>query len=163
MALPLKQNEVDKMWKLFCEGNSIHAIARICHVSHTTVLKYKRRGLWDDRKENIIIRAYKKADDEQISQLAKNIKAVQDISDKLYEQIKKSKKNNISKTPVADFERMVRLSEFLQGRPDSRPQIDFSQLSEEQLTIEVKAMIMDLMQIPECKQELQKLLNSGIE
>ena len=162
-GVKLSEKKVAQIWALYSQGISEQAISKKLSVSRNTIAKYRKREKWDERKKSIVTKANKMADKQQASWLAKTMAKTENIIDKLYVQIEKSPKNKISKTPVSDFDRMARLRELLAGHPDSRPQIDYSKLSEEQLTIEVRAMIIDLMEIPECKAELQKLLTSGKE
>lgn len=163
IGVKLSEEIREKMWVLFSQGMSERTIGQKLAISRTTVTKYRKREKWDERREKIIKKAEAKADNQQVSLLAENMKIVRFAKGRIIEQLKQAALKDITKTPIPDLDKIIRLEEFLQGRPDSRPQIDYSKLSEEQLTIEVRAMIIDLMEIPECKAELQKLLNSGRE
>lgn len=147
------------MWHLFREGCSVASISRKCRVSHTTVRKYRRKERWDNRRDDIIRKAQEKADKKQVSLLAENMKHVQVAKSKLMDQINAVVKNaELSKTPISDLDKLIRLEEFLHGRPDSRQQIDYCEYTEEQLTIEFEETLQELLNIPECRAEARKLL-----
>lgn len=156
----MTEAKVAKMWGLFSQGISERTIAQKLHISVPTVVKYRRRDKWDSRRQQILHKAQAKADEQQVTLLAANMQIVKVAKQKLFDQIKAKAKGE-SRTPYSDLDRIIRLEEFLQGRPDSRPQLDYSSFSEEQLTIEFRATIEEIMAIPECRQELQRLLNSG--
>jgi len=122
-------------------------------------LKYKRKEGWVARRAAIITKAEAKADEQQVTLLTQNMHIVKVAKQKLFDQIEARGKNK-SKTPYSDIDRIIRLEEFLQGRPDSRPQIDYADYTEEQLSVELQLTIEELIKIPECRRELQKLLNS---
>lgn len=129
-----------------------------------TVRKYRDREGWDQRRAEIVRKANEKADKKQVSLLAENMKIVRFAKSKIVDQIKAIEQGKeVSKTPVGDLDKLIRLEEFLQGRPDSRPQHDFTSYTEEELTVELQTTIQELMKIPECRQELQRLLSSPAE
>jgi hypothetical protein len=152
------------MWKMFMAGHSELTISKACAVSRNTILKYKRRENWVEQRDKITERARTKAENAQVSLLAENMKIVRFAKGKLLEQLKKiADGEEISKMPVRDLDKLIRLEEFLHGRPDSRPQMDYSKMTEEELTIELQATITELSQLPECQQHLSKLLNSATD
>ncbi len=160
-GVKIGRNMVDQMWKMFQAGVSIQAISRACTVNRGTVIRYRRIEKWVARRDAITERANAKADHEQVTLLAENMKIVRFAKGKLLEQLKKiADGEEISKMPVTDLDKLIRLEEFLHGRPDSRPQLDYSKMTEEQLVIEMQTVVTELSQIPECQQELQKLLGS---
>ena len=161
-GIKLTKKKVDQMWKMFAAGFSAPAISRACSVSKGAVLTYRRKHKWVERRDKITERADKKADDAQVSLLAENMKIVRFAKGKLLDQLKAIADGaEISKMPVTDLDKLIRLEEFLHGRPDSRPQLDYSKMTEEELVIEMQTVVTELSQIPECQQELQKLLNSA--
>lgn len=152
---------VDQMWKMFQAGVSVQAISRACTVNRGTVIRYRRVEKWVARRDAITERANAKADHEQVSLLAENMKNVKLAKDKLIAQITKIEDGKeVTRTPISDLDKLIRLEEFLHGRPDSRPQLDYSKMTEEELVIEMQTVVTELSQIPECQQELQKLLAS---
>jgi predicted DNA-binding protein YlxM (UPF0122 family) len=163
-GVKLTKKKVAEMRKLFMAGFSAPTIARACSVSKGVVLKYRKTEKWVQKRDEITERAIKKADDAQVSLLAENMKIVRFAKGKLLEQLKKiADGEEISKMPVTDLDKLIRLEEFLHGRPDSRPQMDYSKMTEEELTIELQATITELSQLPECQQHLSKLLNSATD
>ena len=160
-GVKLSKKKVAQMWAMFQSGVSCQAIGRAVSVSRPTVMRYKRIEKWVARRDKITERANTKADTEQVSLLAENMKIVRFAKGKLLEQLKMiADGQEISKMPVTDLDKLIRLEEFLHGRPDSRPQLDYSKMTEEQLVIEMQTVVTELSQIPECQQELQKLLGS---
>lgn len=159
----LSEELVAKMWQLFSEGSSVQAISRKLSVSRTTVHKYKLRLGWEKRRQSILDEANRKSDKKQISLLAENMKIVRFAKGRIIEKLREVALKDVTKTPIPDLDKIIRLEEFLQGRPDSRPQIDYSSYTEEQLTVEFESMIQELIKIPECREKLQKLLESPTE
>lgn len=160
-GVKLGRDKVEQMWKMFQAGFSAPAISRACSVSKGVVLVYRRTEKWVDRRDKITERANAKADHEQVSLLAENMKIVRFAKGKLLDQLKAIADGaEISKMPITDLDKLIRLEEFLHGRPDSRPQLDYSKMTEEQLVVEMQTVVLELSQIPECQQELRKLLDS---
>ena len=163
-GVKLGSDIVNDMWKMFQVGVSCQAISRAVSVSRPTVMRYKRIEKWVQRRDEITRRANAKADKQQVSRLAKHMENVKIATEKILAQITKIKDGDeVSKSPIADLNIMIRLDELLHGRPDSRPQLDYSKMSEEELVIEMQTVVTELSQIPECQQELQKLLNSATD
>jgi hypothetical protein len=161
IGIRLSDELLGKLWKRFSEGNSVQAICREFQVSRTTIAKYRDKLKWVERRAKIRAKAEAKADKQQISLLAENMKIVRFAKGKIVDQVKAVEaQGEVSKTPIGDLDKLIRLEEFLHGRPDSRPQLDYSKLTEEELTIEFRETIVELMKIPECRVELQKLLDS---
>ena len=159
-GVKIGRDVVDEMWRMFQAGVSCLSISRAVSVSKPTVLRYKKIEKWVARRAKITERANVKADAAQVSLLAENMKIVRFAKAKLLEQLKKiADGEEISKMPVTDLDKLIRLEEFLHGRPDSRPQLDYSKMTEEELTVEMHTLVTELSQIPECQQELQKLLS----
>ncbi len=160
-GVKLGRDKVDQMWKMFQAGISCLSIGNALSISRPTVLKYKRAEKWIERRDAITQRANTKADNAQVSLLAENMRNVKLAKDKLIAQITKVKDGKqLTRTPISDLDKLIRLEEFLHGRPDSRPQLDYSKMTEEELTIELQTTITELSLIPECQQELKKLLAS---
>ena len=158
-GIKLTKKKVNDMWKMFQAGFSAPAISRACSVSKGAVLTYRRKEKWVERRDKITERANMKADAEQVTLLAENMKIVRFAKGKLLEQLKEiADGEEISKMPVTDLDKLIRLEEFLHGRPDTRVKIDYSQMTEEQLTVELEATITELAGIPEGTDEWRKLL-----
>lgn len=158
-GVKITKKKVAQMWSMFQAGISCLRIGKALGVSSPTVLKYKHTEKWIERRDTITKRANKKADAEQVTLLAENMKIVRFAKGKLLEQLKKiADGEEISKMPVTDLDKLIRLEEFLHGRPDTRVKIDYSQMTEEQLTVELEATITELAGIPEGTDEWRKLL-----
>lgn len=163
-GVKLTKKKVADMWAMFQAGVSCLSIGRALSVSRPTVLRYKRIEKWVERRDKITERANAKADHEQVTLLAENMKIVRFAKGKLLDQLKAiAEGGEISKSPVMDLDKLIRLEEFLHGRPDSRPQLDYSKMTKEELVIEMQTVVLEISQIPECQQELQKLLNSATD
>ena len=159
-GIKLSKKQVGVMWKLFQEGWSEQAIAKKCTISRTTVRAYKRREKWEERRAKIVRQAEQRADKKQVTILAENMEVVKLAKQKIGEQLRKIADGGaVSQNPIADLDKIIRLEEFLHGRPDSRPQIDYSDMTEEQLVVELKETLLELSGMPECREQLQELLS----
>ena len=155
-GIKLTKNKVNDMWKMFQAGFSAPAIARGCSVSKGAVLTYRRKHKWVERRDKITERANIKADAEQVTLLAETMKIVRFAKGNLLEQLKKiADGEEISKMPVTDLDKLIRLEEFLHGRPDSRPQVDYSNMTEEELVVEIQTVMEEIAGMPECKQYIE--------
>ncbi len=153
-GIKLTKKKVGDMWKMFQAGFSAPAIARACSVSKGAVLTYRKTQKWVERRDAITERANAKADSEQVTLLAENMKIVRFAKGKLLEQLKKiADGEEISRMPVTDLDKLIRLEEFLHGRPDSRPQVDYSKMTEEELVIEIQTAMEEIAEMPQWKQQ----------
>lgn len=70
----LTPEEQEALWTVYQQNPRVLYVSKVCHVSQTTVRKYRDRGRWDERLVKIIKAAQKKADDEATDQLTNNMK-----------------------------------------------------------------------------------------
>lgn len=80
MAAELTQTKRIELFKAYCERRSVQHVARVCGVSPTTALRYKRLDDWDGRLVGISQKADEKIDDsiaEMMARQAKQARAVQ--------------------------------------------------------------------------------------
>lgn len=70
----LTPEEQEALWTVYQQNPRVRYVAKVCHVSQTTVRKYRDRGRWNERLAKIIKAAQKKADDETADQLTNNMK-----------------------------------------------------------------------------------------
>lgn len=121
MSKKLSQNKLDQMFKAYIEKQSVQFVSRKCSVSPTTVTRYKRLQDWDGRLGAIQRKAQEKQDDNLATLIANNMKYLKFTKSKLMTVIKDC--DVISKNPVSDFDRLVRLELYLMGEVESRTAI----------------------------------------
>ena len=76
----LPQTKRVEMFEAYCDRRSVQHVARVCSVSPTTALRYKRLDGWDQRLKGITRKAEEKIDDsiaEMRVRQAKQARAVQ--------------------------------------------------------------------------------------
>ena len=118
MAKKLSQKTLDKMFKAYCERQSVHYVSKKYTVSRNTVDKYKRLQNWDGRLAKIQQKAQEKQDDNLAKVLADNLRFVKYAKGKVIELMQAG--GQVSRTPVSDLDKMIRLELSLMGQVDSR-------------------------------------------
>jgi len=118
MAKRLQQKKIDQMFKVWVERQSVQYVSRKCSVSPTTVRRYKRLEDWDGRLAGIQQKAQAKQDDNLAKTLADNLKFVKYAKGKVIELMQAG--GAVSKNPVSDLDKMIRLELLLRGEADSR-------------------------------------------
>ena len=73
MALPTNNEKQTEMFNVWLENQSIQRVARVCKVSHTTVLKYKCKNKWQKRLDKIREDAAEKVDAKASKRLANHL------------------------------------------------------------------------------------------
>jgi hypothetical protein len=121
MAKKLTQKQLDGMFKAYCEKQSEHYVSQKCAISRNTVRKYKRLEGWDARLVGIQQKAQEKQDDNLAKILADNLKYVKYAKGKIIELMQVG--GAISKNPVSDLDKMIRLELLLRGEADSRSEV----------------------------------------
>ena len=107
------------MFRFWLERQSIQFVARKCTVSRDTVRKYKHRQNWDGRLAKIRQEAQEKQDDSLAKVLADNLKFAKYAKGKVLELMQVGAP--ISRSPISDLDRLIRLELLLLGYSDSRP------------------------------------------
>ena len=118
MAKKLTQKKLNSMFKAYCEKQSVRYVSRKCRCSHVTARKYRDLQGWDNRVAQIQHKAQEKQDESLADSLAQNLKVVQFAKDKILELIQAG--GQVSKSPAADLDKMIRLELLLRGEADSR-------------------------------------------
>jgi alpha-D-ribose 1-methylphosphonate 5-triphosphate diphosphatase PhnM len=59
----IPQEKRIELFEAYCDRQSIQYVARVCSVSPTTALRYKRLDGWDERLKGITRKAEEKIDD----------------------------------------------------------------------------------------------------
>jgi len=121
MSKKLTSKKLAQMFAKFCERQSANYVSKKCHVHYATVTKYRQLGKWDSRLAKIQAKAEQIAGANSAAELADSLSIVRFCKAKLFKQIKKMKAADLSDTPIADLDRLIRLELFLMGQPDSRP------------------------------------------
>jgi len=118
MAKKLSQKQLDEMFKVWVERQSVNFVAKKCKVSHTTVEKYRKLHDWDGRLAGVQQKAQDKQDDNLAKVLADNLKVVKYAKGKVIELMQAG--GVVTKNPVSDLDKMIRLELLLRGEADSR-------------------------------------------
>ncbi len=118
MAKRLQQQKIDQMFKVWVERQSVEYVSRKCSVSPTTVRRYKRLHDWDSRLKSIQQKAQAKQDDNLAKVLSDNLKFVKYAKGKVIELMQAG--GTVSKNPVSDLDKMIRLELLLRGEADLR-------------------------------------------
>ena len=121
---PLEDKKLEEMFRVFCDTETIGSVSVQCGVAEPTVRKYRVSENWDKRLADIKNRAHKKADTQISTQKAKWIQSFSAILHTgLNELIEKIQDKDPLKLSVSDLDRIVRLLAFIDGQPDSRPDV----------------------------------------
>jgi hypothetical protein len=76
----ISQKKRTEMLRVYCDRRSVQHVARVCSVSPTTALRYKRLDRWDARLKSVSKKAEEKIDDslaEMQARQARQARAVQ--------------------------------------------------------------------------------------
>ena len=121
MSKKLTSKKLAQMFKAFCERQSVQYVARKCKIHYSTCRKYRQLNNWDSRLAKIQAKAEQIAGANSAQELADSLSIVRFCKQKLFDQVKAMKTAELSDTPIADLDRLIRLELFLMGQPDSRP------------------------------------------
>ena len=116
MAKKLTQKKLDSMFEAYCEKQSVRYVSRKCRCSHVTARKYRDKFDWNNRVERIRQKAQVKQDDNLATVLADNLKFVNYAKGKVIELMQGG--GGVSKNPVSDLDKMIRLEMLLRGGVD---------------------------------------------
>lgn len=133
----LTEQKQAEMFVVYCEKPSVRYVSQKCQVSRTTAGRYKAKDNWDKRLSEIKLKAEKKTDSQLAKRLAENLKIVRFAKAELVKKIQKGKDKSTS--TYSELDKLIRLEEFLLGKPDSRPDAGkFDHLSDEELEEKLK-------------------------
>ena len=120
--MSLSEEEIENLWQAYLEHPSAYYVSKKCKVSRATVGKYCDSEHWDDRLQKIVEKACAiVADDDDIAQQrATDVEMVHDIKMKVAAAIEKQLESGDYKPTIRDYERLVKLEQFLKEAPDSR-------------------------------------------
>jgi hypothetical protein len=120
------------MFAAYCEQQSLVYVAAKCGICEITCGRYRASDNWDARIADIKAKANEKADKAISNRLAENLKLVRFAKNRLV--LKINNGEDKSSSTYKDLDNMIRLEEFLMGRPDSRPAAgDYEKMSDEEL------------------------------
>jgi len=108
-----------EMFLAYCQTETIDGVKKLCNVHWLTAKKYKEIDKWDKRLAELKRKALKREEDKVVKRLKENLEIVRFAKNRLYEKIKSGEDKTAS--TYADLDRLIRLEQFLEGGPDSRP------------------------------------------
>ena len=82
MASRIPDKTRDAMFDAYCEQQSVHYVARKCHIHRKTATRYKDKDNWDSRLADIKQQSQKKADYEYAKERGKYVRAIGTILNK---------------------------------------------------------------------------------
>jgi len=127
-GIPLTEKERSKLFNAWMEFKTVQGVVRKCHVSSTTVNKYRRLDKWREREEDIRRKAHQKADDKVAYTLSKELKATNVFIASLISKIAKFIDDEKLEPDMREFRELVRLKKELLEvvEPDlpAEPEID---------------------------------------
>lgn len=142
MTQPLKPTKREEMFKAWCDDPRVHHVHTTCAISKGAVRRYRKLDDWDSRLEKIKAQARNKADQDEVRHTEEQLRLIRRVKD-VYIQCLTGRARcehcgKFMEVPTlepkyADIEKIVRLEEFMRGKPDSRPDIGrvLEQMSDE--------------------------------
>jgi hypothetical protein len=131
------------MFKAWCDDPRIPHVERACSVSKGTVRKYRRLDDWDNRLEKIKAMARNKLDQDEVRHTEEQLRLIRRVKDVYIQCLTGRARCECGKfieiptlePKYADIEKIMRLEEFMRGKPDSRPDIGrvLEQMPDEEL------------------------------
>jgi hypothetical protein len=70
----ISQKKRTEMLQAYCDRRSVQHVARVCSVSPTTALRYKRLDRWDARRKSVSKKAEEKIDDSLAEMQARQVR-----------------------------------------------------------------------------------------
>jgi len=129
MAKKLSQKQIDGMFKVWVERQSVNYVAKKCNVSHTTVEKYMALQDWRGRLAGIQEKAQGKQDDSLAVFLASRIKYVEFFVKKVVDAVRTGQ-IDITKDPASAITKLIDVELLLRGQVNSRMAIIDSKLKD---------------------------------
>ena len=132
MSKPLTTAKRERMFQAWCEEQNYPYVVRTVAVCKPTVVKYRKVDNWDARLQVVKAKAIDILDDQAAEYTAEQLKIIKNVKNVYLTCL-------VGKTPCphckkavpvpkldpkfADIEKIIRLEEFMRGKPDSRPDI----------------------------------------
>jgi hypothetical protein len=87
MPAAITQKKRTEMLRAYCERRSVQYVARVCSVSPTTALRYKRLDKWDQRLRRVSKKAEEKIDDSLAEMQARQVRQARAVQAKALQKI----------------------------------------------------------------------------
>ena len=141
---PLTQQKREEMFRVWCERQHGPSVCQSCSVSKGTMQKYRVKDNWDARLKVVQEKARAKLDDDAAEHIAEALTLIKRAKDVYLTSLvghtecpKCQAKVQVPKLKPAfrDIDAIIRLEEFIRGKPDSRPDVGrtLDLLSDEEL------------------------------
>ena len=140
----LTEKKREEMFQAWCKEQTAQYVVKTCAISRGTVTKYLIKDNWDARLNVIREKARTTLDNDEAKHTAETLKVIKSVKDLYVTSLVGNTKcpNCGAKVPVPklkpqfrDFDAIIRLEEFIRGKPDARPDVGrmLDQLSDEDL------------------------------
>jgi hypothetical protein len=108
----LSFDEKEQLFALFVQNTNMSILAKLTQVSLPTLNRYRDSENWEKRREQLVLKTQRHTNRETVKLLAENLKIIRLAKARF----KKEK----STSTYSELDRILRLEEFMQGRPDAR-------------------------------------------
>lgn len=115
---PSKIEKIKAAWLIHRNASTV---SKLMSISKATVNKYRKTGGWDKLAEKISKEADKKLVKKLGKQMADNLSIVGEVKAMVLKALRRFHDNDELIPSVNDLDKIIRLEEFVQGNPDSRP------------------------------------------
>jgi len=116
MPKKVTQETIDRMFKHFCNDDSIPEIAKKFKVCTKTVMKYRKMDEWDKRKEEIRLRTRARFDYDIVRENQKNLQLISAGKSLIAKAISEGR----IKPKLRDLTELIKTELLIVGEPDSR-------------------------------------------
>ncbi|MFH1738391.1 MAG: hypothetical protein ABIH23_05240 [bacterium] len=123
MATKISTRKRSSMFRSFCARQANIYVAKHCHISPTTVSRYRTIDNWDERWAEIEAIGRAAAAQEEARAVAKMISDVGDIRANIIKRLIDITADDMHKITVWDLDKIIRLEQFIKGHPDARTEI----------------------------------------
>ena len=140
----LTEKKREEMFQAWCKEQTAQYVVKTCAISRGTVTKYLIKDNWDARLKVIREKARNTLDNDEAKHTAETLKVIKSVKNVYVTSLvgttkcpKCQAKVQVPKLKPAfrDIDAIIRLEEFIRGKPDSRPDVGrmLDQLSDEDL------------------------------
>jgi hypothetical protein len=119
MPAQLPQKKRTELFRAYCDRQSVQHVARVCSVSPTTALRYKRLDNWDQRLRGVTKKAEEKIDDSLAEMQARQAKQARAVQAKALQKIVQDGFKNARAAADAYF-KAAQEERVIRGEPSDR-------------------------------------------
>ena len=132
MAKRITDNFLEVMFKAWCDDPCVQYVVKVCAVSRGAVSKYRVKDNWDARLKVIREKARTTLDNDEAKHTAETLKVIKSVRNVYVTSLVGTTKcpSCKAKVPVpklkpvfGDIDKIIRLEEFIRGKPDARPDV----------------------------------------